>query len=571
MSVVGVKHAAQGRTELANSKPDESMWVARPTAVRALRTVAVLLPLAASAGAIYLLNRALPTPTSWGMVAVIAAVDLVAGLIVMVAVRRLAIRLLPLAMLLSLSLVFPDQAPHRFKIALRANSSARLRSRIVASRDEDTDLATTTEDLLTFLAALARHDRATRGHCERVRAFVDLLANELKLSQADQDRLRWAALFHDIGKLEVPGSILRKPGKPTKTEWDTLKRHPVDGAKLIKPLVPWLGPWALAVEQHHERFDGGGYPQGLSGHDISFGGRILAVADAYEVMITSRPYKRPVRPEAARQELVSCAGAQFDPDVVRAFLSIAIGDLRKVMGALGVLAEVPLLATVPRAEALIEMAGRQTVGIVSTAAGSGAIIAAASITSMHAPAAVTPNPRPVTHTAAALTSSKRAEPLSINSSPVSTASGSSTSNQEPSAAKSQSPQPTTAEPTQNDGQSGSTPSTQSTDESSNGGGVDSPEHEPAGSSVDGATSTVGSTVEGATSTVGSTVEGATSTVGSTVEGVTSTVGSTVKGATSTVGSTVEGATSTVGGLIGGLTGNTPKPHSEDLGDGDGIG
>ena len=106
-------------------------------------------------GTIYLLNGALPTPTSWGMVALVAAVDLAAGLIVVVAVRRLAVRILPLAMLLSLSLVFPDHAPHRFKIALRANSSARLRSRIVASSDEDTDLATTTEDLLTFLAALA--------------------------------------------------------------------------------------------------------------------------------------------------------------------------------------------------------------------------------------------------------------------------------------------------------------------------------------------------------------------------------------------------------------------------------
>ena len=275
MSSVDVKHAAQSRTELADSESGGSRWVARPAAVRVLRTVAVLLPLAASAGAIYVLNTAMPTPTSWGMVVVVAAVDLVVGLIVMVAVRRLALRILPLAMLLSLSLVFPDQAPHRFKIALRANSSARLRSRIAASRDEDADLATTTEDLLTFLAALARHDRVTRGHCERVRAFVDLLAAELKLSKEDQDRLRWAALFHDIGKLEVPGSILRKPGKPTTTEWETLKQHPVDGAKLIKPLAPWLGPWAMAVEQHHERFDGGGYPSGLSGHDISLGGRIL--------------------------------------------------------------------------------------------------------------------------------------------------------------------------------------------------------------------------------------------------------------------------------------------------------
>ncbi len=571
MSNVGVRDAVHVRAEPASSKPDDSVWVARPIGRWVLRTIAVLLPLAASAATIFLLNRAMPETTSWGMVAMVAAVDLVAGLIVLIAVRRLAVRILPLAMLLSLSLVFPDRAPHRFKIALRANSSARLRSRIEASRVEDTDLTTTIEDLLTFLAALARHDRVTRGHCERVRAFVDLLAKELQLPQPDQDRLRWAALFHDIGKLNVPGSILRKPGKPTKTEWDTLKRHPVDGAKLIKPLAPWLGPWAIAVEQHHERFDGGGYPRGLSGHDISFGGRILAVADAYEVMITSRPYKRPVRPEAARQELVSCAGAQFDPDIVRALLSIAIGDLRKVMGPLGVLAEVPLLATVPRAEALVEMAGRQTVGFVGTAAGSGAIIAAASISSMQAPAAATPTPRPPTHSAVAATSSP-----SIDSNPMSPVADSSSATGNSSDGGSQSTQPTTAKSADSDGRPDSTSPTQ-TDESSNPDRADIAANTPVGSTVEGANSTVGSTVEGATSTVGSTVGGATSTVGSTVggavEGATSTVASTVEGATSTVGSTVKDANTTVGGLLGGLTGKTPTPHSETPGDddGDGIG
>jgi hypothetical protein len=393
-----------------------------------------------------------------------------------------------------------------------------------------------------------------------VRAFVDLLAKELKLSQADQDRLRWAALFHDIGKLNVPSSILRKPGKPTKTEWDTLKRHPVDGAKLIKPLAPWLGPWAMAVEQHHERFDGGGYPRGLSGHDISFGGRILAVADSYEVMITSRPYKRPVRPEAARQELVSCAGAQFDPDIVRALLSIALGDLRKVMGPLGVLAEVPLLATVPRAEALVEMAGRHTVGFVGTAAGSGAIIAAASISSIQAPAAVAPNPRPPAHSAIALTSSESAGSDSIDSNPVSGVPDSSTATHDNSDGTPQSLPPVTANSAENADQSESTPSTPAGDGSPYPDGVDIPAHDPVSSTVGSATSTVGSTVDGATSPVGSTVDSATSTVGSTVEG-----------ANAIVGSTMDGATSTVGGLLGGVTGNTSTPHSEDPGDGDGAG
>ncbi len=378
--------SAAGRTDPTDSRPDGTVWRAHPLVARALRYTAVLLPVAASFAVVYLLDHALPSPGSWAGFAVIAGVDVVATLGTVFVVYRIGMRLLPLATLLSLSLVFPDQAPARFAIALRANSTAQLRLRMTASR-VGMDVTTAVEDLLTFLAALSRHDRVTRGHCERVRAFVDLLAVQMDLSATDQDRLRWAALLHDIGKLRVPGRILRKPGKPTDEEWETLRRHPLDGAELIEPLAPWLGPWAVAVEQHHERFDGRGYPMGLAGSDISLGGRILAVADAYEVMVTSRPYKRPVRPEAARRELVRHAGQQFDPDTVRAFLGIAIGDLRRAMGLLGVLSEVPLLATVPRAGALAEMAGRQTIAMMGAAAGTGALAAVATVSPIHLPAA----------------------------------------------------------------------------------------------------------------------------------------------------------------------------------------
>ncbi|HXW33543.1 MAG TPA: HD-GYP domain-containing protein, partial [Acidimicrobiales bacterium] len=378
----------------ASSGGVEAAWYPHPIAARALRTAVVVTPVAASVGVVFLLNLALPPSRSWEAFCAIAVADVAMALIVLLVVNKVAMRALPLATVLSLSLVFPDRAPKRFSIVLRANSTSRLRSRVLTSHDDESDVTAALEELLTYLAALSRHDRMTRGHCERVRAFVDLLASQMDLPKEDLERLRWAALFHDIGKLRVPRPILRKPGKPTSKEWDTLKRHPVDGGKIIKPLAPWLGQWADAVEQHHERFDGQGYPSGLVGTDISLGGRMLAVADAYEVMITSRPYKRPVRPEAARSELVRYAGQQFDPEIVRAFLGIAIGDLRKVMGPLGVLSEVPILATVPRAEALIEMAGRQTIGAVGTAAGAGVLVAAATLSPVHvaSPSAPVTNP-----------------------------------------------------------------------------------------------------------------------------------------------------------------------------------
>ncbi len=107
--------------------------------------------------------------------------------------------------------------------------------------------------VIELVLALSVHDKASRGHSERVRVFTDLLADQLKIPAAGRDRLRWAALLHDIGKLEVPPAILNKPDKPSEDEWATLHRHPEEGARLVAPLLPWLGEWGKAVEQHHER------------------------------------------------------------------------------------------------------------------------------------------------------------------------------------------------------------------------------------------------------------------------------------------------------------------------------
>ena len=168
-------------------------------------------------------------------------------------------------MLFSLTLAFPDQAPSRFKIAMRIGTTLQLRKIVAdarAGRVGDTP-AEAAEKLLELVGALSVHDRLTRGHSERVRAYTHMVGEELKITGADLDHLRWSALLHDIGKLLVSAEILNKPGKLTDAEFDAIKQHPEFGRELVPPLVGWLGDSARAVWEHHERWDGQGYPRGL--------------------------------------------------------------------------------------------------------------------------------------------------------------------------------------------------------------------------------------------------------------------------------------------------------------------
>lgn len=242
----------------------------------------------------------------------------------------LARRAVPLKLLLSMDVVFPGVAPHRLSVARRAASTRGLARRVEEARttgitDEPTVAA---EKIVTLAMALSAHDRLTRGHAERVRAIADMIADEMRLDEDSKDRLRWSSLLHDIGKLTVHPHILNKAGKPTDEEWETLRRHPLEGARITRPLADWLGEWSQTIAEHHERYDGAGYPHGLTGSEISLGGRIVAVADVFDVMTAGRSYQRPVSALEARRELVACAGAQFDPEVVRAFVSVPLRRLR---------------------------------------------------------------------------------------------------------------------------------------------------------------------------------------------------------------------------------------------------
>lgn len=317
-------------------------WKARPVGSALLRALIFVIPIAVAFLVTALLAAVLPAPE--GTAATVTWWVLVLGgsLVALFIAERSVRRLGPLAVLLRMSMAFPGRAPSRFRVARDSGHPRELRERFEqARRDGRADAETVAGTVLALASALSVHDRPTRGHSERTRVFTDMLAEELKLSMGDRDRLRWAALLHDIGKLEVPARILNKREELDEEEWEILHLHPEVGARFIKPLVPWLGVWADTVDQHHEWWNGSGYPTGLRGQEISLGARIVAVADCYDTMTAARPYRKALSAPAARQEVARSAGEQFDPVVVRALLNMSIGRLWWKLGALSWLAQIP--------------------------------------------------------------------------------------------------------------------------------------------------------------------------------------------------------------------------------------
>jgi hypothetical protein len=334
-----------------------------------VRCTAIVVPVAVAVVVAVLVTRALPTTTTWsGRVAWWGAV-LGMSTLALVLADHAARRLLPLAVLLDLALVFPGRAPSRLRSA-RSISVRQLEAKLVALRAEGAsgrpiDAA---ETLVTLVGILGLHDRRTRGHSERVRAFTDLLTDELGLHEDARVRIRWAALVHDMGKLSVPGEVLNAGPDLGEDAWAVLRRHPHEGRRLAGGLMPWLGEWGTAIEQHHERWDGAGYPEGLAGENIGYGARIVAVADAFDTMTSARSYNKARSAAAAREELARCAGAQFDPAVVRAFLAVSLPRLSWVLGPVTWLAQLPFVAAADRA-------GRAVKAGVTATAVSGLVVA----------------------------------------------------------------------------------------------------------------------------------------------------------------------------------------------------
>jgi len=211
-----------------------------------------------------------------------------------------------------------------------ARSSKRIVAQASALEDALALRERTYDATLTALtSALDFRDNETGGHSDRVVAYMELLLEQMNIRGPELATLRRGALLHDVGKIGVPDNVLRKPTALSEGEWAVMKRHPEFGARIIAG-IPFLEDVARIVRHHHERWDGMGYPDGLKGDRIPLGARIFAVGDSFDAMTSDRPYRRGLLIDAAREEIRRCAGSQFDPAVVTAFLSIPVVRLAAI-------------------------------------------------------------------------------------------------------------------------------------------------------------------------------------------------------------------------------------------------
>jgi diguanylate cyclase (GGDEF)-like protein/putative nucleotidyltransferase with HDIG domain len=205
---------------------------------------------------------------------------------------------------------------------LAAHASIALANARQLTRLRDLYLAT----VRALAAAVDARDPYTRSHSARVSALAKMIAEEMKLPSDEVRRVQLGALLHDLGKIGIPDAILNKPSALSPDEWVIMRTHPSVGASIVGSVEP-LADLVPIVRDHHERYDGAGYPAGLAGDAIDLTARIVAAADAYEVMVSKRAYKEAQTVDAAVAELRRCRGSQFHPDVVDAFVRVIERDL----------------------------------------------------------------------------------------------------------------------------------------------------------------------------------------------------------------------------------------------------
>ena len=186
-------------------------------------------------------------------------------------------------------------------------------------------------EMVTSLAgAIDAKDPYTKGHSTSVSRYSEALARAVNLPEAEVERIKIGAMLHDIGKIGIPESVLKKPGKLTDEEWEIMKQHPTIGAEKVLAPNEALREFIPIVKHHHERLDGKGYPDKLSGEQIPLEARIVSVADAYHALVSDRPYRKGMPIEKACAILQEGAGVQWDSDLVRTFIAIAPSLTTKV-------------------------------------------------------------------------------------------------------------------------------------------------------------------------------------------------------------------------------------------------
>lgn len=174
----------------------------------------------------------------------------------------------------------------------------------------------------TLLESLRARDPYTYGHCRRVARLAAQLAESAGLNEYEQRVVEFSSIFHDLGKLGIPDSILLKPGRLTPEENTIIKEHPTRGVEILRPLahIPFFRSLLPGIRHHHERIDGKGYPDGIMGDHIPLTARVILVADTFDAMTTNRPYRKAHSHDFAYRELKNFSGRQFDAKLVQIFL-----------------------------------------------------------------------------------------------------------------------------------------------------------------------------------------------------------------------------------------------------------
>jgi putative nucleotidyltransferase with HDIG domain len=187
--------------------------------------------------------------------------------------------------------------------------------------NDEPELSGSAESTTALLAMLAERDSGTCCHSKATAEWARRLATSMNSDGEATEFIALCALLHDVGKIATPEAILLKPGPLTDDEWTVMRQHSAAGARILNQ-IPSLARCAAIVRAHHERFDGSGYPDRLSGTAIPYEARVVAVADAFHAMISERPYREPISPRAALEILAEGRGTQWDPEIVDAMIAM---------------------------------------------------------------------------------------------------------------------------------------------------------------------------------------------------------------------------------------------------------